>query len=86
MPVSSDAKALEGFNLHFGVLDEIASHRSKAVYDVIITGMNKRLQPLVVTISTATDNITGIGKQIWDYSEKVLSGLEDARDRHGDAD
>jgi hypothetical protein len=41
MPISSDAKALEGFNVHFGVLDEIASHRSKAVYDVIITGVNK---------------------------------------------
>jgi phage terminase large subunit-like protein len=77
--VSSDAKALEGLNVHFAVLDEIGSHRSKAVYDVIVTAMVKRRQPLVVSISTATDNITGIGKQLWDYGEKVLQGLEDDR-------
>lgn len=79
MAISSDAKALHGLNVHFGVLDEIASHRSKAVYDVIITAMVKRRQPLVVSISTATDNVTGIGKQVWDYSEKVLDGLADER-------
>jgi hypothetical protein len=37
MAISSDAKAFDGLNVHFAVLDEIASHRSKAVYDVIIT-------------------------------------------------
>jgi phage terminase large subunit-like protein len=79
MAISSDAKALDGLNVHFGVLDEIASHRSKAVYDVIITAMVKRRQPLIVSISTATDNVTGIGKQVWDYSEKVLDGLADER-------
>lgn len=79
MPISSDAKALEGLNTHFAVLDEIASHRSKAVYDTITTSMVKRRQPLMLLISTASDNTTGIGKQIWDYSEKVLDGLDDDR-------
>jgi phage terminase large subunit-like protein len=80
MPISSDAKALDGLNVHFAVLDEIASHRSKAVYDVIITAMGKRRQPLMISISTATDNSTGIGKQVWDYTEQVLGGvLEDDR-------
>jgi phage terminase large subunit-like protein len=45
MAISSDAKALDGINLHFAVLDEIASHRSKAVYDVVITAMGKHRQP-----------------------------------------
>jgi len=31
MPISSDAKTLDGINVHFAVLDEIASHRNKAV-------------------------------------------------------
>jgi phage terminase large subunit-like protein len=80
MPISSDAKALDGLNVHFAVLDEIGSHRSKAVYDVIITAMGKRRQPLMISISTATDNSTGVGKQVWDYTEKVLEGqLEDDR-------
>jgi phage terminase large subunit-like protein len=80
MAVSSDAKALDGLNVHFAVLDEIASHRSKAVYDVILTAMGKRSQPLMISISTATDNTAGIGRQVWDYTEKVLDGqLEDDR-------
>jgi phage terminase large subunit-like protein len=80
MPISSDAKALDGLNVHFAVLDEIGSHRSKAVYDVILTAMGKRRQPLMISISTATDNSTGVGKQVWDYTEKVLDGvLEDDR-------
>jgi phage terminase large subunit-like protein len=33
-PISSDAKSLDGLNVHLAVLDELASHRSKAVYDV----------------------------------------------------
>jgi phage terminase large subunit-like protein len=78
-PISSDAKALEGLNTHFAVLDEIASHRSKAVYDTITTSMVKRLQPLLVGISTTSDNTTGIGKELWDYGEKVLNGLADDR-------
>src|SRR6516164_3114070 len=72
MPISSDAKALDGLNVHFAVLDEIGSHRSKAVYDVILTAMGKRKQPLMISISTATDNATGVGRQVWDYTEKVL--------------
>jgi phage terminase large subunit-like protein len=74
-PISSDAKALDGLNVHFAVLDEIGSHRSKAVYDVIITAMGKRKQPLMISISTATDNATGIGRQVWDYSERVLDNV-----------
>ena len=77
--ISSDAKALDGLNTHFAVLDEIASHRSKAVYDTLITSMVKRLQPLMLCISTATDNTTGIGKELWNYGEKVLNGLDDDR-------
>jgi phage terminase large subunit-like protein len=45
----------------------------------LITAMAKRRQPLLVSISTTTDNTTGIGKQIWDYSLKVLEGLDDER-------
>ena len=77
MPISSDAKTLDGLNVHIAVLDEIGSHRNKGVYDALITAMGKRQQPLLISISTTTDNMTGIGKQVWDYSLKVLEGLTD---------
>jgi len=79
-PVSSDAKALDGLNVHVAVCDEIASHKTSEVYDVLLTAMGKRLNPLLVSISTATGNTSGIGKQLWDYAVKVLFGsLSDDR-------
>ena len=72
VPVSSDAKALDGLNVHVAVCDEIASHKTSEVYDVLLTAMGKRLNPLLVSISTATGNTSGIGKQLWDYAVKIL--------------
>ena len=80
VPVSSDAKALDGLNVHVGICDEIGSHKTPEVYDVLLTAMGKRLNPLLLGISTATGNVTGIGKQLWDYAVKVLTeALSDDR-------
>ncbi len=72
VPISSDAKSLDGLNVAVAVCDEIASHRTSEVYDALLTAMGKRKQPLLLSISTATGNTAGIGKQIWDYSLRVL--------------
>lgn len=78
--LSTNAKALDGLNLHFAVLDEIGNHKTSAVHDALITAMGKRAEPLLLAISTATDNTTGVGRQIWNYTEQVLSGaLDDDR-------
>jgi phage terminase large subunit-like protein len=76
VPISSDAKALDGLNVHVAVCDEIASHKTSEVYDVLLTAMGKRLNPLLLSISTATSNSSGIGKQLWDYSVRVLAGAQ----------
>ena len=75
-PVSSDAKALDGLNVQVAVCDEIASHKTSNVYDVLLTAMGKRRQPLLLAISTATGNTSGIGKQLWDYAVRVLEGRQ----------
>jgi phage terminase large subunit-like protein len=76
VPISSDAKALDGLNVQVAVCDEIASHKTSEVYDVLLTAMGKRLQPMLVAISTATANSSGIGRQLWDYSVRVLEGQQ----------
>ena len=76
-PVSSDAKALDGLNVQVAVCDEIASHKTSEVYDVLLTAMGKRRHPLLLSISTATGNNTGIGKQLWDYAGRVLDGTQE---------
>jgi phage terminase large subunit-like protein len=76
-PVSSDAKALDGLNVQVAVLDEIASHRTSEVYDVMLTATGKRKHPLIVSISTATGNNAGIGRQLWDYAARVLEETQE---------
>lgn len=72
IPISSDAKALDGLNLQGGVCDEIGSHKTSEVYDALVTALGKRSQPFLLSISTATGNNAGIGKQLWDYGLRVL--------------
>lgn len=79
-PLSRDAKSLDGLNVYLGILDELASHPTSEVYDAIKTGAAKRRQPLVLSITTATQNTAGIGRSTWNYGEKVLEQtLEDER-------
>jgi phage terminase large subunit-like protein len=77
IPISSDAKALDGLNVAVAVCDEIGSHRTSEVYDALITAMGKRRQPFLLSISTATSNSAGIGKQVWDYVMRVVQGGQD---------
>jgi phage terminase large subunit-like protein len=77
IPISSDAKALDGLNVQVAVCDEIASHKTSEVYDALSTAMGKRRQPFLLSISTATANSSGIGRQIWDYVMRVLNGGQD---------
>jgi phage terminase large subunit-like protein len=72
--ISSDAKALDGLNVHCAVCDEIGSHKNASVYDVLLTALGKRAQPMLISISTATGNNAGIGKKVHDYTVKVLEG------------
>lgn len=72
IPISSDAKALDGLNVHCAVCDEIGSHRTSEVYDALLTALGKRSQPFLLSISTATGNAAGIGKRLWDYLLRVL--------------
>ena len=75
-PISSDAKALDGLNVQVAVCDEIASHKTSEVYDVLLTAMGKRSNPLLLAISTATGNNSGVGKQLWDYAVRVLEDTQ----------
>jgi phage terminase large subunit-like protein len=63
-------------NVQIAVCDEVASHRTSEVYDVLLTAMGKRRHPMLLSISTATSNNSGIGKQLWDYAVRVLEGAQ----------
>ena len=73
-PLSSDARTLDGLNVHFAVLDELAQHKRREVHDVIETALGKRLQPLLWLITTAGPDQSGIGFEVHSYGKKVAEG------------
>lgn len=71
-PLSRDANSMDGLNVYCAVLDELAQHKSREVYDVIQTATGKRKQSLVCAITTASSNQSGVGYEQWKYSQQVL--------------
>lgn len=77
IPISSDAKSLDGLNVHIGICDEVASHKTAEVYDVLFTATAKRRHPMLISISTASSNAHGIGKQLWNMAVRVTENPEE---------
>jgi len=77
VPLSRDARALDGLNVHAAVLDELAAHKTREVFDVLMTATGKRAQPLLVAITTAGSNQAGIGYEQWKQAQRVLDGERD---------
>lgn len=74
VPLSRDARTLDGLNVHAAVLDELAAHKTREVFDVLMTATGKREQPLLLSITTAGANQSGIGFEQWKYAQRVLDG------------
>lgn len=75
MPLSADANSLDGLNVSFAVIDELHAHKTPAVFRVIDTATSARVQPLIVSITTAGVDLGGICYQQLGYLEKVLEGV-----------
>jgi phage terminase large subunit-like protein len=73
-PLSRDASSMDGLNVHFAILDELAQHKTREVHDVLITATGKRSQAMILAITTAGSNQSGIGFEQWGYAQKVLNG------------
>lgn len=70
--LSSDADLQHGLNPHGAVVDEYHVHRDSEQYEAMRTGTAARLQPLIVTITTAG----GVKKgPLWLLYSRAMSGL-----------
>lgn len=74
LPLSADAKSMDGLNVHYGLVDELHAHKNSQVWDVIKSALGARSQPLVWAITTAGFNHDGVCYQTRDYAIKVLEG------------
>lgn len=79
-PLSKDANSLDGLNIHCGIIDELHAHKTREVYDVLVTATGARRQPLIWMVTTAGFRTDGICYEIYEYSTKILEGsVEDDR-------
>lgn len=73
-PLSSDAKSLDGLDTHFASLDELHAHPTREVHDLISDSIGARSQPMILIITTAGFNQTGICYETREYLTQVLKG------------
>lgn len=73
----------DGASPHGAIVDEYHEHDSAVLFDTMKTGMGARLQPLLLVITTAGDNLAGPCKSLQDEVEGMLSGSADRNDLFG---
>ena len=75
-PLGADSDTLDGLNPHACLVDELHAHKNRGLWDVLITAMGSRRQPLTWAITTAgIYDIESIGWELHDYSTQVLEGI-----------
>jgi phage terminase large subunit-like protein len=63
---------LDGLNVHLAVVDELHAHKVRTVYEVIESGLGKRDQSLLWTITTAGFDRSGICFEKHTYLKSIL--------------
>lgn len=74
LALSSDTKSLDGLDTHFASLDELHAHPTREVHDLIADSIGARSQPLILIITTAGFDQTGICYETREYLSNVLRG------------
>lgn len=74
-PLSSDAKSLDGLDTHFATLDELHAHPTAEVYHLVSDSMGARSHPMLLIITTAGFDQTGICYETREYLGQILKGI-----------
>lgn len=73
--LAKDTKSLDGFNPHLGIIDEYHAHTTSEMYDVLVSGMGQRSQPLLMIITTAGFDLNSPCYKEYEYLSGVLEGI-----------
>lgn len=72
--LSSDDQTLDGLNPHAAIVDELHAHRTRGVWDVLETATGARAQSLLLAITTAGSDQSGICFEVRSYLLQILEG------------
>lgn len=73
-PLSSQTKSLDGLNVHFAAIDEVAAITDRDVYDLIKQATPARDQPLIIEITTNGFVRDNFFDDQYDYASGWLDG------------
>lgn len=76
--LSREAGNQDGQNIHVAVVDELHAHRTREMWDVLVTGAAKRPQSMIWTITTAGTDTSGICYEVRESVTKMLDGAKGA--------
>jgi phage terminase large subunit-like protein len=71
-PLHSQGETLDGLNVHCAINDELHAHKKRDLYDVLETATGSRTQPLILNITTAGTNKSGICYELRLYVVKLM--------------
>lgn len=80
-PLSSDYDSLDGLNLHRAIVDELHAHKTRKLWDVLVTSPGTRRQPLIAAITTAGDDETSICGEV---RNQLALGVLEGKPDHND--
>lgn len=75
--LSADAKSQAGLNPSFVIFDELWVQRNDDLYDQLTLGSGARLDPMIVSITTAGYDINTLCGRLFDYGKSVAANEED---------
>jgi phage terminase large subunit-like protein len=74
-PLGADSDTVDGLNPSAAICDEIHAWKSRDLWDVLLTGMGAREQPLAVAITTAGDFSESIYNDLRSEAGQILDGV-----------
>lgn len=74
--LSRDAKRADGLNISMALVDELHAHPTREMWDVIETATGARMQSLMLAITTAGVDTSGICYEQRAYLVKILQGIQ----------
>lgn len=74
--LASDSDSSEGKNASAVICDEVHAWRDPAFFDSLIYSGRARKQPLFIMVTTAGDDITGVGGQEHERADAILKGTD----------
>lgn len=73
--IPADVASVHSVNTSFAVYDELHAAANRKLFDIFLTSIGTRRQPLLIIIKTAGFDIHSILYEQYDYTKKILSGV-----------